>query len=115
MKVCDVVPEPTKEEALKKLRAKIKSKAKNPAENEPNNGWNQDPHQGSTPGAFLYRQHMKVDDVLTKKENTTIKIAMHARKKKDNHNIKGDTKPHTSNIDTQYGMTGKGEAAVIQP
>jgi len=52
MKVCDVVPEPTKEEALKKLRAKIKSKAKNPAENEPNNGWNQDPHQGSTPVRF---------------------------------------------------------------
>lgn len=55
MKVHEVVPEPTKEEALKKLRAKILSKAKNPAENEPNNGWNQDPHQGSTPGAFLNR------------------------------------------------------------
>lgn len=55
MKVIDVVPEPTKKEVLKMLRAKIKSKAKNPAENEPNVGWNQDPHQGNTPGAFLNR------------------------------------------------------------
>lgn len=57
---------------------------------------------------------MKVDEI-TKKEDTTINIKMHTRKKKGNRNIKSDTKPHTSNIDTHYGMSGHGADAVIQP
>jgi len=57
---------------------------------------------------------MKVDEI-TKRDNTTIKVKLHARKQKNNHNIKGDTKPHTSNVDTHYGMSGNGEPAVIQP
>lgn len=55
MKVHEVVPKLTKRDVLKKLRAKIKSKSTNPTENEPTVGWNQDPHQGSVPGAFLNR------------------------------------------------------------
>jgi len=55
MKVHEVVPEPTKAEVLKRMRAMIKRKAKNPADPELSAGWNQSPHQGSTPGAFLNR------------------------------------------------------------
>lgn len=57
---------------------------------------------------------MKVEEI-TKKENTTINIKMHARKKKSKQNIKADTKPHTSNVDTHYGMSGHGVDALIQP
>jgi hypothetical protein len=55
MKVSDIIREPTKEDLIKIMRAKILKKRKNPVENEPDVGWNQDPHQGNTPGAMLYR------------------------------------------------------------
>lgn len=54
MKLQDIIL-PSKLDNIKKLRAKIKSKRKNPTEAELDVGWKQDPHQGNTPGAMLYR------------------------------------------------------------
>jgi len=57
---------------------------------------------------------MKVEELVSSKEYKTTKINIHTRKRKRKRNIKGDTDPHFSNIDTHYGMTGAGRGAVIQ-
>lgn len=57
---------------------------------------------------------MKVSELIATKDYKTEKIQNHAAKKKRKRNVVGDTKPHTSNVDTEYGMSGSSDAAVIR-
>lgn len=79
MKVHEVIPEPSNQEIIQKLKTAIKAQSTN----------------------------------SDKKEYKTQKIRAHASKRKRKHNNVGETDPHFSNIDNDYGMSGSGGDAVI--